>query len=1014
MLVLVFVIMGVISLRKMPVEFIPELNYPVLYMSARYEGVGPEEIEELVTRPLESWVSQVSGIKNIRSTSQQGLSSLEIEFDWHTDLDQAMGDIREKVEVALENEMLPKDMRRPVIFKYDPSNMPVSMYALSGERREQRELKDMSEDDIRPALEKLEGVASVLIWAGGEREILVSVDQARLANLGMSLNQVVNVIRTENTDVGAGHVVHELRDYNVKVAGEFESIDDVADLVLRTEGGRITRLKDIATVSYEEVERTFFSRFDLEESAIIAIMKQSGANTVSVARKVRNALDDVKQYLPPDVSIGELFDSATFIEDSVRNVRNTALYGAILAVFVIWMFLRSYRASFIMGVAIPISVVCTFFPLYFMGISVNIISLGGLAIGVGMLVDCSIVVVENIFRKLQLGENRFSASETGASQVAIAITASTLTTVIVFVPILFTRGIVRILFGQLAASITFSLLVSLIVALTLVPMISSKLLNIRETQRLDKSFDMIAGIKKRYQRILLWALAHRGRTLLIGVGLFVSSLVLLIPVGADFMPRTDAGMYAVYAELPGGMPLAETDRLMKSVEEQLVKLPYVAMVFSMGGEASERPEDAVPNKATMFVRLVDRKDRDIGTPEAMDRARQMLSEEAGAKFDLSDLGFEQRAAYGDIEVKVSGKDFQTLRVLSKSIESEVAGIRGVRETTSSVEQSRPEVQFAIDRERCALAGLDAFQLASMVSTALQGTVASRIEQYGTEIDIRVRLSDESRSRIENLENMVVTTPLGARIPLRYLVETRFTETPVRLHRENQRRVVWIGVNRSGRDLRSLSTEIRRTLAAVPLPEGYNIEYGGEDEDMRESFRNLAIDFLLAIVLVYMIMAALFESLLQPFTIMFSVPFAITGALIALFITRHTVTVNALIGMVMLTGIVVNNAIVLLDFVQRLRGEGKTMHEALVEGGLVRVRPILLTSLTTILGLVPLSLGFGEGSEVRTPMAVAVIGGLALSTFLTLVYIPVVYTYVDAFGQRLQRLFRRRFHGEETG
>jgi HAE1 family hydrophobic/amphiphilic exporter-1 len=330
-----------------------------------------------------------------------------------------------------------------------------------------------------------------------------------------------------------------------------------------------------------------------------------------------------------------------------------------------------------------------------------------------------------------------------------------------------------------------------------------------------------------------------------------------------------------------------------------------------------------------------------------------------------------------------------------------------------VEQSRPEVQFVIDRERSALAGLDALQLAGMVSTALQGTVATRIEQFGTEIDVRVRLADESRDRIEKLENTIVTTPLGVRVPLRYLVETRFTETPVRLHRENQRRVVWIGVNRSGRDLRSLTAEIRGTLAGFSLPEGYNIDYGGEDEDMRESYRNLAIDFLLAVVLVYMIMAALFESLLQPFTIMFSVPFAITGALIALFITGHTVTVNALIGMVMLVGIVVNNAIVLLDFVQRLKAEGRSTHEALVEGGLVRIRPILLTSLTTMLGLVPLAIGLGEGSEVRTPMAVAVIGGLALSTLLTLVFIPVVYTYVDSFGLRLQRLFLARFHGEDN-
>ncbi|UCF78020.1 MAG: efflux RND transporter permease subunit [Candidatus Eiseniibacteriota bacterium] len=1013
MFVLVFVVMGFISLRKMPVEFIPELNFPVLFLSGRYEGVGPEEMEELVTRPLEASVSQVSGVKNIRSVSQYGVSALELEFEWGTDLDQTMGDIRENIEIAVENEFLPEDLRKPLIFKYDPADMPVSFYGVSSAVRTQRELKNISEDDIRPVLEKLDGVAYVIVWAGGEREIRVAVDQAKLAALGMSLGNVVNIIRAEDTDLGAGHVVQELRDYNVKIAGEFQSIDDVANLVLKTDGGTIVKLKDIADVSYEDVEKTAFARMDLRESAMIAVMKQSGANTVSVARKVRKALESLGPRLPEDVGVHELFDSAAYIEDSVRNVRDAALYGALLAIFVVWLFLRSYRSSFIIGLAIPISIVCTFFPLYFMGISVNIISLGGLAIGVGMLVDNSIVVLENIFRRLHGGEDRFLAAEAGSAQVAMAVTASTLTTVIVFVPILFTQGIVKVLFGQLAASVAFSLVASLVVALTLVPMICSKIMNVAETRRLDRSTGLMRAIRARYERILLWSLGHRKTVLLSAAGLFVAGLVLLVPVGADFMPQSDDGIFAVFAELPGGAPLEETDRLIYSAEERLLQMPNVATIFAMGGEAAEMTEDMVPNKGTLYVRLVDKEERDVSTREAMDMAREELTRLGGAKYTLVQMGPQQGGGYGDIEIKVSGNDYGTLRMLAKAIESEVATIDGVRETASSIEESRPEVRLVVDRERSALVGMDAWQLATMVKTALQGTVATRIEQYGTEVDVRVQLAESGRDRIERLESMVVSTPQGVRVPLRYLVTTEFGESPAKLHRENQRRLVWIGVNRSGRDLRGLMTDVRGRLSNFPLPEGYTIDYGGEDEDMRESFRNLAIDFLLALILVYMVMAALFESLLHPFTIMLSVPFAITGAIFALFITQHTLTVNALIGVVMLVGIVVNNAIVLLDYVQRLRAQGKEMREALYEAGCVRLRPILLTAMTTVLGLLPLALGLGEGSEVRTPMAVAVIGGLTLSTLLSLVIVPVVYTYVDAFGQRLQRTFLFIFHRGEA-
>ncbi len=1004
MIVMVFVALGLVSLRKLPVELIPDINLPVIFLSANYPGVGPQEVEKLVTKPLEMAVSRAAGIKNVSSTSRLGNCSMQLEFEWGTDLDQAMTDIREMIEQYKED-FLPEDMENPMLLKYDPTGIPVSVYGFNSEKRTMRELRKMGEDLVAPYLEQLDGVGSVLVWGGGFREISVLVDQKSLIGVGMSLDQLVQQLQAENLDISSGHIVEGGRDYQVKSRGEFESLDDIRNVVVTVAGGVPVKLRDVATVVYAPVEETAFARMQGKNSTVVAIMKQSDANTVNVSKRVRKELTKIEERLPTDVAMSELFDSAEYIEKSVNNVRDAALYGAVLAVLVLFLFLRSYRASFIIGTAIPISVIITFFPLYFLNISINIISLGGLAIGIGMLVDNSIVVLENIYRRLQGGEERDTAARSGAAQVAMAITASTLTTMIIFVPILFTAGVVKIFFGQLAASIAFSLSASLIVALTLVPMISAKLMNQKATARIVKAENFIEPLRRLYLRVLNNALKHRLRTMAFALILFLGSLFLIPAIGINFMPDSDSGLFQIYVTLPAGSPLEETKSVVGDLESYLSTLPYTEIVFDMGGEAGDVTTDRVANVGTMMVRLVDRKDRDVSTMEVVNALRDTLKSWSGAKFQVATMNQMQSSSYGDVEIKVSGQDFEILKDLAQQIENRLGSVTGIKGTTSSVEEAHPEVRWVVDRERAANLGLGAFQIGRTIQTALMGRVATRMEKYGTEIDVRVWLTEDQRDKIEQLGTVMIRSPLGFDVPLRQVARIQYGQTPDKLFRENQMRVAWIGGDVGGRDIRSTMGDVRRAIDKIHLPDGYLIGYAGEDEDLREATRDLLIDFLFAALLVYMIMAALFESFMHPFTIMFSIPFAITGALLALFIGHliagMTITVNALIGVVMLVGIVVNNAIVLLDYVRRGQQSGMKCREALIKAGSVRMRPILLTALTTILGLTPLALGMGEGSEVRAPMAVAVIGGLTVSTLLTLVIIPVIYTYTDALAERVR-------------
>jgi HAE1 family hydrophobic/amphiphilic exporter-1 len=1019
MIVLVFVVLGAVALRKMPVEFFPEIEQPIIYVMARYEGVGPVEVEKLVTKPLEFAVSRVAGVKHIRAVSQQGSSSLTVEFAWGTNLDNAMAEMREKIELLRGDMLLPDDLENPALVKIDPSDMPISWYGVLGDGRDVHSIKEYMDDILVPRIERLPGVASCIAWGGEEREIRVQLRRDAMLSSGVSLLDVVGRLRAEDVNISAGTVVSGGREYILKTEGELDDLAAVGDVVLAVRGGSVVRLRDIADVDYATIQSTYFARTNAEPSVSFAVMKESDANAVTTQRRVREELERLSDSLPPGITIEEIWDSAVFIEDSVAGVRDSALWGALLAVLVLLVFLRSWRTSTIIAIAIPMSIIFTFFPLFLMGVTINLISLGGLAIGVGMLVDNSIVVIENIFRRMQKGEERHEASARGASQVFIAITASTLTTCIVFVPILFTAGMTRILFGQLAASITFSLAASLVVAITLVPMAASKLLDVDHVRVLSKKRDLLAGVRQQYIRILDWALGHRKTMIFSALVLFAGAFGLVPVIGVDFMPRTDNGIYWAELTLPVGAPLSETSALSLEFERKFLSIPETKAVFGMGGDATMDVESALPNKGSIIVTLKDRSDRDRDLFAVIDEVRGMTKGTVGADVSVRDITtMGQTSSFGPIEVKIEGSDLDVLEEISLTVQRRLGEVPGVAETESSVEATLPVLAFELDRAKAAALGLSARDVGMALQAANDGVVATRVEHYGTEVDVRVILDPEDRRTLDDALITPVFTQTGRVVSIRDVARMIPGSEAGKLYRDDQRRIVTVGARITERDLASVAADVNAKLDEIRdgLPDGYDLELAGESEELQESMRDLGIDFLFAILLVYMVLAGLFESFVHPFTIIFSVPFALTGALLGLFVGHvamgNTISVNAVIGVVLLVGIVVNNAIVLIDFVQQIRRSGRSAREALIESASVRMRPIFLTTATTVLGLFPLALGFGAGAEVRSAMAQAVIGGLIFSTMVSLIIVPVVYTYMDSLSVRVRSRLRRMLHPGE--
>lgn len=1029
MVFLIVILLGSVSMTRLNMDLFPELELPMAIAVTSYGGVGPEEIENLITRPLEGALGTVSGIENISSTSSLGSSMVMLEFAWGTDMNFAVNQMREKLDLI--TAALPSDAGKTTIIKMDINLMPVIVLGFGGDM-ELEELDELAKDIIRPRLERVNGVATVTVEGGVEKEIRVSVAPQRLQAYGLSLNTLINYLRAENRNTSAGIVEEGLREHVVRITGQFTDVQEIENLQIPLPTGGYIRLAELAQVEDTLKENPVVVYMNGQPSVMLSIQKQTDANTVRVSDAVNKELAEIMELLPANTEINSGFDQADYIRLAIGNVTKNALIGAFLAVFILLLFLRNFRSTLIIGTAIPISIIATFVLMYFGGLTLNMISMGGLALGVGMMVDNAIVILENIYRHNQEGYSRPEAARRGANEVGMAITASTLTSIVVFLPIVFVEGIAAQIFRPMALTVSFSLISSLFVALTLVPMLSAKILKVDAgsngfggngfeengynsrpvkakgpvSRLADGWYRMIGGLDGKYRILLGWAIRNKIKIVAISFALVVVSLGLLRFVGMEFIPQQDSGEYVVNIELPAGSALEETQRVTEIVEGYILALPEHEWVFyAAGTDGGMMSAGSRSERAVLQGKLVDKSQRSRDINQIMDELRQKCVSIPGAEIEIS--ASQMTMGGGDaISVQMRGDDLDVLRAFSADLAERIRSVEGAREVQTSFEAGGPELHLKINRQKADLYGISGSQLSGIVAAAVNGSTATQLRRGGEEIDVNVILAKEYRENINDLKTLTIVAPTGALVPLGEIADFELTTGPTQINRINQTRQVSINGSISGRDLLSVSQDIQAIINTMNIPQGVQVEMGGANEEMVDAFTDLALALLLAVILVYMILASQFESLLYPFVIMFAMPPTVIGVILSLLITGRTFNVPAFIGVIMLAGIVVNNAIVLVDYINTLRSrDGLSREEAILKAGPTRLRPILMTTLTTILALVPLVLGIGEGAEMSAPMATAIFGGLTFSTLITLVLVPSMYILLEDLKAFFMRLFR---------
>jgi hydrophobic/amphiphilic exporter-1 (mainly G- bacteria), HAE1 family len=1003
MFFLIVILLGGIAFSRLPVDLMPELTYPTLTVRTDYPNVGPQEVEDLVTRPMEEAVAAIAGVEEITSTSSEGESAVRVSFTWGTDLDAAAEEVRSRIDRV--RGQLPEEAETPSVFKFDLASFPILFLGVSSPSLGPIELREFTEERVERRLERVAGVASIDIRGGLRREVQVSLDRNKMLALGLSADQVTRLLRQENLNRPAGKVEEGNLDVYLRTVGEYRAATEIGSTVVTVRDGVPIYLRDIADVRDGVQEVTSLVRINGEPGIRLALNKQSGANTVQVARTVLSEVERINQDFP-EIRVIPIIDTSEYIQQAISNVRGSALLGGLLAVVILLFFLRSGRSMLVIATAIPISVVATFVLVYFTGYTLNIMTFGGLALGVGMLVDNAIVVLENIFRKREEGMPPERCAVEGTQEVALAITASTLTTIAVFLPILFMEGVSGVMYKQLAVVVAFSLAASLVVALALIPVLSSRLLGRGEAHAtrwkpVERFYGWsersLGGLEQRYRRRLRWALDHRGYVVFGALGLFLASLLLVPRIGSELLPKTDEGEVRINAEMSVGTRLEVMDETFRQIEEVVRReVPEVESMLTSIGGGGWRASGG--HTGDIRITLIGQSERDRSSEEIAEALREPLAGIPGAKIRTREGSglFILNMAFGGgdsgLSVEVRGYDMDTGYQLAEQVQETLAGIEGVSDVRIGRDPGRPERVIKINREKIARLGLSVNQVAEIIETNLAGSRATVLRQSGREYDIVVRLAEPQRNLLEDVERVSLVSASGETVPLRSVVDISFAKGPVIIDRKDQERVINVSANVTGRDLGSVAEDARLALRAVDVPDGLAIVFGGEYEEQQQARTQLLVTMLLAILLVYMVMAAQFENLFDPFVVMFSIPMAFVGVFFTLWITGTTFNVQSYIGMVMLAGIVVNNAIVLVDYTNLMRRQhGYSLIEAVVESGRRRLRPILMTTSTTVLGLVPLAIGLGEGAEVQASMARVVIGGLTVSTLVTLVLVPVVYT-----------------------
>lgn len=995
-------VLGGFSLTRIAIDLYPDISLPVIAVMTNYRGAGPAEVENTVTEPLEKWVATVNNIEHLDSTSRDGSSTIFIRFDWGVDMDQAANDVRERISFA--ETMLPDDASKPLVIKFDPSLMPVMLLSLSG-NIDLAKLRHLADETIKYKLEQVENVASVNVSGGKEREIQVLVDRNRLASVDLSLDHLLRIIRAENLNLPAGFLESGPDEFLVRTIGEFETVDQIGNVVIAYRNRTPIYLKDVAQIKDAFKQRRNEVFVNGKPGIIIQVQKQSGTNTVKVASAVHQQLEQLKGNLPPGVQIETIFDTSEFINESIAQLRQTAVLGGIICLVVVFLFLVSFPSTLIIFTAIPISILVTFIFLYSAELTLNFLTLGGLALGVGLMVDNAIVVLENIFRHRERGKSVKEAAIAGTDEVGMAIIASTLTTLVVFLSLLFTTGIAGIFLRYIAYTVIFSLSASLLVALTLIPVLSSKYLSMKKVEKKGEgSFGRRVNdyVEARYTTILNWALGHRKTVILGSLSILIALLFFLVPrIGSEFMPRTDQGQINLSLETPLGTRLGLTSEAAREVEEIVKKnvpeVKYLLTQVGSGGGGMMHFGGGGSNNATVNVKLVELAQRKRSSAEIINTLRPIFKWEQAslglAKIHVTggDEGPPGLSGGAPISIDIRGYDLKEADTLANRISHLIGEIKGVVEPETSSEMGRPELRISIDRELAATLGINTSQVADAIQTANEGTVASHFREGGDEYGILVRLRPQDRQSLADIERIYLSSPGGQQISLDSIAKLQRVAGPVKIERKDQQRVVTVSAQVTERSLGEIDKDIRSRVSSLVLPPGFSLKYGGEQEQMAESFRSFALALILAVILVYMVMASQFESLRYPFVIMFSVPFAAIGVVAILFLTGTTFSMIVFIGMIMLAGIVVNNGIVMISYINILRDKGMSVSEAVQLGASRRLRPILMTTFTTVFALLPMALGIGPGAELWAPMARTVIGGLSVSMIFTLIFIPTLYT-----------------------
>ena len=1010
------VILGFLSFSRLPVDLLPDIAYPRLIIHTSYEGVAPAEVEKFVTNQIESAVGQVPGLERTESSSREGTSLVTLTFAWGTDMDFAALNVREQLDGLTGS--LPDNADRPTVLRTDPRSEPIMAISVAGSTS-LWELKELSESVFRRRLEQIDGVAQAAVTGGLEREIHVDVDPRGLEAFGVTIDDISNALAQANVSAGSGTILRGRFRYSLRTLGEFQKVDQLRDIVVAQQAGNAqgqapgrVLLSDVATVVDGYAERESIARYNGHEAVGLLIFKESGANTVEVADQVDIVLQQLRQQYP-SVQVEVASSQAGFVSAAIANLVQEMILGGVLAFFVLVMFLRDARYPVAIGLAIPISIISSFALLQLAGMSINIMTLGGLALGTGMLVDNSIVVIENIFRhREEKGLRAAAAAAVGTEEVQKAITASTLTTIAVFGPIIYVEGVAGQLFAALSFAVAFSLLASLVVAVTLLPTIAARW-DVRTERTVHKgrlrsvleaplhAFDRAwSRFEVFYHRYLVMAMAHRAQVIAMSIVVLVATVALAMSLPRSVLPEVDQGEFRVRVQMPRGTPIDLTTRMAADIERTLRADENVVAVFSRVGKqiAVEgiTDEESGLHTATLDVRLKE----GSNTQEVIGRLQPQLPRSTGTTIALETghataLGKLLGGGEADLAVRVRGDDLDSALAYATVIQGRLAQLPELRNTRVGTELGQPEFRVEIDRDRAAAYGITPTQVANTVSNFMRGKSATDFVAFDRKVPIVVRLPDQDRKSLASLEMLRV-----GGVPMSELVDVHESVGPVEIERVDKSRVVPVFADVAGGDVAQGVSAIKAALADVPTPTDLRVEIGGENEEMDKSFRDLAVAFLLAVLLVYMILAAEFESLLHPFTVMLAVPLSLIGAFAALWLFGSGINAVSLIGIIILVGIVDNDAVVKIDFINQCRAKGMSTRDAIFEAGRARLRPIVMNTITTMLAITPMMLGIGAGSSLQAPMAVAVFGGLLSATALTLIVIPVCYELLDELQERL--------------